>query len=243
MSNILDFGPIYTSTGNIIQLDYATKCAEAGSTVIGLKSRKGLVIAVEKPKESRLVSVTENKRIKKLASGVYMAYTGLLSDGIIIADYVKYDVLDMMQDFQEKISPNYLKAIVSRNVSLFTTHFSYRPLGCHLLCALHHNGEYRLLATDCTSRTLFYKAYAIGKGAMRAKTELEKIDCDDLSVDEMADHAVRIMYKSYDPLRDKEFSIELGCMSEETNFMMQEIDDEKLASLVEKYQEYTVDGE
>lgn len=243
MSNTLDFGPVYTSAGNIIQLDYATKCAEAGSTIIAMKSTHGLVVAVEKPRESKLVSGVANKRVKKLAPGVYMACTGLMSDAITIFNYVKADVDDFCEDLDEKVSPSYLKALLSKNVSLFTRYYSFRPIGCHIVGALHHHGEYKLLVTDCTSKTSFVRAYAVGKGAMRAKTELEKIDFGALGVMEMAEHAVRIMYKSYDPLKDKEFDIELCYLSDATNFLIEEIAESDLGHLVEKYKDYTVDGE
>lgn len=244
MSNILDFGPIYTSSGNIVQIDYATKSAESGSTVICLKSKKGLVVAVEKPKESKLISNSLNSRIKKIVNGVYMVFTGLLSDGITLLTEVRYDILEFMESMKEKVSPEYLKATVSKNVSIFTRYFGYRPIGCHLFSFMHFDGEYKILFTDCSSKTSFFKAHAIGKGSVRARTELEKInDLDDMDVMTMSEHAVEIMYKSYDPLKDKEFDIELCYMDDTTNFLIREFSPEFLNTLVDKYKDYTIDGE
>ena len=67
------------------------------------------------------------------------------------------------------------------------------------------DAKYSLLHTDCTRRTLPYKASCIGKGARRIKTELENLDIDNMTTEEM----IGILYIAHDPLKDKELDIEV----------------------------------
>lgn len=243
MSIALDFGPIYTSTGAITQIEYASKCADLGSTIVAIKSSKGIVIAVEKPRESKLIANTMNKRARRMCQGTFMTYSGLLSDGLYIFNSVKNDVLRHLETFEETPSPNILKGFVSQVVSVFTRYFSARPVGCQFVTGSFYNGKYRLLVTDCYSKTNFVKAFSVGKGASRANSELEKLEFTDATIEQMADDAVRILYKSYDPLRDPLFDIELVHLDETSQYNVAEFDSNFLASLVEKYQYYSVDGE
>jgi 20S proteasome subunit alpha 7 len=244
MSNILDFGPIYTQTGNLLQMDYAQKCADSGSTCIGIKTKTGVVLAVEKPIISPLHLGQHDKRIKQVAPNCLMVYTGLLSDGGYIYQYVKDGIYSEAKDMEEEeVSPGVYKRVLSENLNIFGTYMGCRPIGCNFMSAIAYRGEFKLLGGDPTSKTSFYKGYAMGKGAQRAKTELEKLDFDNLGMQDAIDSCVRIMYKSYDPLKDKEFEVEMGCISVDTGYLFKEISCNDLGPLIEKYKDISIDGE
>ncbi|EJW05007.1 hypothetical protein EDEG_00887 [Edhazardia aedis USNM 41457] len=63
---VLDFGPIYTDTGNIVQHEYARKCTSNGRTILAIKYSSGILIATENPIDSILYKPAES--IKKSAS-------------------------------------------------------------------------------------------------------------------------------------------------------------------------------
>lgn len=244
MTSPLDFGPIFTPTGSITQLEYATKASESGSTIIFLKSNHGIVIAIEKPKESKLIPTHLNKILRKLPGTSFICASGILSDSFYIFDRISQNISDHLSNTEENsLSRNFLKMNVSSIVHMFTRYMGIRPVGINLISGMFHNNEYQVLVTDVTSKSTFFKGYAIGKGSTRAKTELEKVVDDNLSVEEMEDHLVRIMYKTYDPLKDKEFDIEMWFMNEKTEFKMKEVEYERVYDLVEKYKDLTVDGE
>lgn len=237
---LLDFGPIYSQTGNIAQLDFANKCAESGSTIIAIKSNRGIVIAIEKPKLSCLIKNKENKRLVHLSNKIYTAYTGLLTDGNFISLELKKTIISTAKYFNE-ITPKNLKNYFTDLVSLFSRTYSFRPVGCKFLSAMSYENNFYLILTECDSKSTFYKAYAIGKGSLRANTELELYDFSEMEIDELADHAVRIMYGCYDPIKDKEFDIELYYMTVGTDYKMVEVKESDLEILVEKYKDLNVD--
>ncbi|KCZ77699.1 hypothetical protein H311_01285 [Anncaliia algerae PRA109] len=240
MSSLLDFGPIYNQTGSISQIEYATKCADNGSTIIAIKSNKGLVIAIEKPKESCLIKNKENKRLVHLSNKIYSCFSGLLTDGQFISAGIKRQIINFVK-LNEEISAKAVKGFISEYVSIFTRYFNTRPVGCNFITGMMNDGNYHILLTDCTSKTHFYKACAIGKGSVRARTELEKNNYDDMEVIDLAENAVRIMYRCHDPIKDKEFDIELCYMNESTGYKMVEANETELNVLIEKYKHLSVD--
>ncbi|TBU05011.1 putative subunit of proteasome, partial [Hamiltosporidium tvaerminnensis] len=232
MSNILDFGPIYTSTGTILQINYAQKCADNGSTCIAIKTKQGIVLAVEKPITSPLYTNKENSRIKKFTDTCYTTYSGLLTDGFCIYNLVKKECYSYIEDVEKDISPAMVKKLLSSYLSFFTVYMGCRPSGCNFITVIVYNNEPFILGSQSSSLTSYYKAHAIGKGSARCKTELEKLDFQNMSVSQMIEHAVRIMYKSYDPLKDKEFDIEIIYAEEKDKYTFKEVDGNTLSEIV-----------
>merc|ERR1711917_29785 len=94
-------------------------------------------------------------------------------------------------------------------------------MGCNILFACRDttNGKtdanrdsLKLFTSNTTSLTKEVVAYAIGKGTNRAKTELEKEinNFATMNLQDATDLAIKIMFKSFDPLKDKEFIFEIG---------------------------------
>lgn len=236
---VLDFGPIYTPTGSIAQIDYAQKCANNGSTCIALKNNSGVLIVVEKPVESNLYIVSEDKRIKKLTKNCIIAATGLLSDTIFFNHIVQGDILQE-KNYTEHISAGSIKRIISRHASEFTRYYGCRPLGVNILSAVNDTGVFTLYVTDTSSKTREVYGYAIGKGAARAKTELEKIKISELSYEQMIDNSIRIMYRCFDPLKDKPFELEIGFLGKDG---YKEVPREKYAGFIDAYKDLNMDDE
>ena len=58
---------------------------------------------------------------------------------------------------------------------------------------------------------------AVGKGRQAAKTEIEKLKLDELTVQEAIKEVARIIYATHDEIKDKEFELELSYISEASN--------------------------
>lgn len=236
---VLDFGPIYTPTGNIAQIDYAQKSADNGSTCIAMKNNNGVLIAVEKPIDSNLYIISEDKRIKKLTRNCVIAATGLLSDMIFFNNLVQRELVGL-QGQMAGLPANTAKKVISMHCSEFTRYYGCRPLGVNMLSAVNDSGRYTLYVTDTSSKTREVRGYAVGKGAARAKTELEKINIEELSRKRMIDNAVRILYKCFDPLKDKPFEVEIGILDRSG---YREVPREEYIEFVEAYKDLNVDDD
>lgn len=257
--SLLDFGPIYTNTGAILQIEYATKCAENGSTVIGINTKHGLVICVEKPKDSPLYNIKEEKRIQKFRSNILLVGTGLLHDLEPVKTRTS-DRLWLSENYRYKISANEIKMAFSQAAHDFTIYYGLRPIGCNFMfghsekkvkidgessCQINKQSDdqivTRLFVTDCASVTKEVRAYAIGKGTARAKTELEKLNSDfhNMTLLDAIDHSIRIMYKCFDPLKDKPFFLEVAVLTDK----IREVEDDLITEIAERYKDLNMDDE
>jgi 20S proteasome subunit alpha 7 len=241
--SLLDFSQIYTTTGTISQVSYAQKAADSGNTCIGLKSRHGIVLLAEKPIVSPLYVSESDQRIEKLSSFIHTASSGMVSDAVYVAEHVKSMIMDYKRRFEEDPVHQIVKVYIREAVHPFTRYMNTRVLGANFLTAVHKDGEYTLLHTDCTGRTICYKASSIGKGSRRAKTELEKLDVEGMMVEELVDNGVRILYKTFDPAKDKDFDVEIGVMSSETNGTIRKLAREEVKVYVDRHSHLNIDEE
>lgn len=241
--SLLDFGPIYTTTGNISQITYAQKSADSGDTCIAIKSKYGIVMAAEKPKNSQLYISESDERIKKVSNNVSLLSSGLITDAVYIQRRLKDAAMEYKKAFEEDITFESVKNALLQNVHVFTRYMGVRALGANFLTAVHKNNEFKLLTTDCSGKTSYYKANCLGRSSRRAKTELEKLEMDDMSVEDLINNAVRIIFMCYDPSKDKEFDIEIGVMSVETHGKLRKLSDDEVSVYMDKYRHISVDDE
>jgi len=266
----LDFGPIYTSTGIIHQIEYAKKCANNGSTLIAINTPTGCVFVAEKPRDSKLYDIKEEKRISRLKSNILFGGSGLDHDIIRMKLYASQQ-FSRIKQARAHVSPNDLKNTVSEIAHIFTTRYGCRPFGCNFLYAhsAHipdidghsttvinkktEDSEIKtiLFTTDCSGHTRTVNSYAVGKGSNTAITELEKLmassrqsgENDSLylnfTVEEALDHGIRILHKCFDPLKDKEFDIEVGILAKQ----YRTIPDDEIERTRQPYLDLNVDDE
>ncbi|EJW05006.1 hypothetical protein EDEG_00886 [Edhazardia aedis USNM 41457] len=170
-----------------------------------------------------------------------MCYTGIETDGKVIYEITKDAMFQQSKLIDDEVSHGIYKKFLSKRVNDFTIYMGCRPVGCDFISALSYAKKFYLLGTDSTSETVYYKAIAYGKGAQRARTELEKLDLELLDLQSAVDNAVRIIYKSYDPLKDKEFRIQMSFIDVATDFKARKVEQDVIDSFVEKYKDLSVD--
>jgi len=71
----------YSPDGRIFQIEYAGKAVENSGTVIGLKVKDGIVLAVENLVHSKLLVPGANRRIQTIDPHIGLATAGFLADG------------------------------------------------------------------------------------------------------------------------------------------------------------------
>lgn len=234
---LLDIGPIFTSTGSILQVEYAKKAVANGTTCIALRYKDGILFMSENPIESKLIK--PKQRIKKLSSNSMIVYTGVLNDGFCIYKEVNGQIKKQVKSLDAPISSGFLENVLNRCVGIFSRYLSCRPVGCNFLASIY-DGDLRLYNVECNGNVREFKASAIGKGSQRAKTELEKLDFD-FDLETAVDNAVKIMYLCHDNLKDKEFVIQARYIDVEGKGEMKDVDPEMLNRFVDMHNSLSVD--
>ena len=98
-----------------------------------------------------------------------------------------------------------------------------------------------MLATDPSGKVTKWKACAIGSGQRRALTELEKLDLENMSLDDMVDQGIKILYKCFDSLNDPQFDVEVVTVSSANNKEFIRVESGEVRKIVDKYKDISMD--
>ncbi|CAL1701454.1 unnamed protein product [Somion occarium] len=206
----------YSPDGRIFQVEYANKTVENSGTVIGLRVKDGIILAVEKLVHSKLLVPESNRRILTVDRHIGMATSGLLADGRHLANRARDEAYNYREMYRE--SPP-LKEVVQRlglYVQAYTLYSSVRPFGVSTIFGAVDKTGPALFIVEPSGISYGYHGAAIGKGRQIAKTELEKLKLAELSMREAVFEAARIIHLVHDDSKEKEFQLELSWIGEET---------------------------
>ncbi|KAI9278162.1 nucleophile aminohydrolase [Umbelopsis sp. AD052] len=220
MSGIGTGYDIYSSTyspdGRLFQIEYANKAVENSGTAIGLRVKGGVVLAVEKLVQSKLVVPGSNKRILSADMHVGIVSAGLLSDGRYIAQSARDEAKSWRDNYRQPISGKSMADRLGNFVQAHTLYSSVRPLGSGTIIGTYLDGEATLYMIEPSGVYWGYHGCAVGKGKSVAKTEIEKLKLDEMSVQEAVREAARIIHTAHDEAKDKDFELELTWICEES---------------------------
>ena len=209
----------YSSISNLINIYF-----KYNSTAIGIKCSDGIVMAVEKPQQSKMLVEGSNRRIFGIDKRASVAITGFVADGRQIVNRAREEAESYQDIYGHKIVPSVLSNRIALYVHYFTIHGSLRPFGSTTLLAAYDEDikEAQLYMVEPTGLMFRYFGCAAGKGANAAKTEVEKILTKrgeaGITCAEAVEECARIMYTIRDPSKDKPFELEMGWLCEASGY-------------------------
>ncbi|KAH9850722.1 20S proteasome subunit [Lenzites betulinus] len=213
----------YSPDGRIFQVEYANKAVENSGTAIGLRVKDGIVLAVEKLVHSKLLIPEANKRIHTVDKHIGIASAGYLADGRHLANRARDEASSYRENYRAAPTLQYVVDRVGLYVQAYTLYSSVRPFGCStILGAVDKTGP-TLFVVEPSGVSYGYRGAAVGKGRQLAKTELEKLKFDELTMREAVTEAARIIYLVHDDAKEKDFELEMSWIGEETNGIHQSV--------------------
>ena len=84
---------------------------------------------------------------------------------------------------------------------------NFRPFGCTLLLSCYLNGKAELWTIDPSGAAFGYKGATAGKAKNNAKTEIEKLDLENITVDQALKEAARIIHSVHDEVKGQFFKL------------------------------------
>ncbi|KAF7697607.1 putative proteasome subunit alpha type-7 [Cucumispora dikerogammari] len=241
MAQQADFGPFFSQTGNLYQIAYAQKKVDSSPTILGMKSKHGIVILTEKPIEFKFQKIERKRRIHKITDRIYITQTGIQTDVIPLKNWLIEQEKFYTQKYHEGGScGKRFNRLVTSYLSTYSRNWSTRPLGLNIISGVY-DGKYNLYKTDTSGLSKSYKACAAGKGASRATTELEKLKFDEMTITEMVKEGIKIFYKTFDDTKDSEFKIEVATISNETENNFKILKETEYEEFIEEFQGLTID--
>jgi len=219
----------YSPDGRIFQVEYANKAVENSGTVIGIRCKDGVVLAVEKLVQSKLLVPGSNRRILSIDEHVGLATSGMYADGKHLAKRAREEARQYRNIYRSSVPGKIIGERVSNYVQAHTLYSSVRPFGVtSILGAYDHNGPY-LSMIEPSGVSWGYRGCAAGKGHKVAKTELEKLDLDNLDATQAVKEVARILLICHDDNKEKPIELEITWICSQTGFLHQRVPTELIA--------------
>lgn len=199
--------------GRNFQVEYASKAVENAGTSIGIKFKDGVVLAVEKIVNSKLLVPNSNKRLQTIDKHVGVAYSGLLPDGRHFVNRGRDEAAQWRSIYKVAISVDALAHRMSSYAQAYTLYNSVRPFGITTIVGGVDEDGPHLYMIEPSGTSWGYKGAATGKGRQLAKSELEKLDLGNLTAREAVKEAAKIIYLAHEDSKDKDFELEMSWVS------------------------------
>lgn len=207
----------FSPDGRIFQVEYAQKAVDNGGTMVALKGKDGVVTAYDKLTPSKLYVEDANPRMMNASEYVGCALAGVYPDCRALLDYAVGEALKYLKEYRTPMPIKKLANQIAEYVHIFTLGIS-RPFGASVfLTAWDVKCGPQLFLIEPSGLCYEYRAWAIGKHRQAAKTEIEKLKLEELSMDQLVKEAVRIIMTVRDESKDKNSRIEMGWVGEQTS--------------------------
>ncbi|XP_070577876.1 proteasome subunit alpha type-3-like [Ptychodera flava] len=224
----------FSPDGRVFQVEYALKAVENSGTAIGIRGKDGVVFGVEKLVLSKLYEAGANKRIFHIDRHIGMAVAGLLADARQIVETAREEAANYRSVYGAPIPLKYLTDRVAMYIHQYTLYSSIRPFGCSFILSSFEEDGPHMYSIDPSGVALGYHGCATGKAKQAAKTEIEKLKMQDMTMKDLVKEVAKIIYIVHDEVKDKAFELELSWVGEATNGKHQLVPKD-IAEEAEKY--------
>lgn len=93
----------YSPEGRLFQIEYAREAIKLGSTAVGICTKFGVVLAVEKRLSSSLIIPKSVEKIIEIDAHLGCAMSGLVADARILVDKARIEAQNHVFTFNESI--------------------------------------------------------------------------------------------------------------------------------------------
>lgn len=172
-----------------------------GVTTIGIKSANGIVLATERKANSTLLKNDNNTKVELITPNIGMSYSGMGPDFRVLVDKArKLAHTNYKRIYNEYPPVKIMVQEIAKVMQESTQSGGIRPFGVSLLVGGYdeHSEQYQLYQVDPLGSYFPWKATAIGKTAILARTFLEKRWNEDLELEDAVHVALLALKESVD---------------------------------------------
>ena len=167
-----------------MQIEYALAAVASGAASVGIKATNGVVLATEKKHKSILYEEHSTYKVEQITDTIGMVYSGMGPDYRVLIRRARKIAQSYQLEKGEDIPTAQLVSRVAMVMQEFTQSGGVRPFGVSLLIAGWDKEESKPFLFQCDPSGAYFawKATAMGKNFVNAKTFLEKRFDDKLEV-------------------------------------------------------------
>lgn len=172
-------------------MEYAIEAIKLGSTAVGLQTKDGCVLAVEKRLSSPLLDPASVEKIAEIDTHIGAAMSGLVADARTLVEHARVEAQSHTFNYDEPIGVEALTQAVCDLALSFGEGSDgdkkkrmSRPFGVALLLAGYDLDGCQLFFSDPSGTFVRYKAKAIGAGSEGAQSNLEESYSETMTLEE-----------------------------------------------------------
>ncbi|OQR93749.1 threonine protease family T01A [Thraustotheca clavata] len=208
----------FNPSGKLLQIEYALNAVNNnGRTSLGIRSKNGVVIATEKKLPTVLVDESAYKKIELISSSAGIVYSGLGPDYRVLVRKARKKAQAYYMKYKENAPASILVRDIAAVMQEFTQSGGVRPFGVSILFAGFDEDGPQLYQIDPSGSYFGWKASAIGKDSVSAKSFLEKRYNDDMELEDAINTALKTMREGFEGEMN-ETNIEVGIIGEDKLF-------------------------
>ncbi|CAG9464109.1 unnamed protein product [Pedinophyceae sp. YPF-701] len=187
----------FSPEGRIFQVEYAIEAIKLGSTAIGIRTKEGVVLAVEKRITSPLLEPKSIDKVVEIDAHIGAAMSGLTADARTMIEHGRTECQSYTFSYNEPMP------VESCTQSLCDLALQFgedgddamsRPFGVALLLAGHDKEQGPVLYhTDPSGTYIKYDAKAIGSGSEGAQNSLQEQFRADMSLKDAETLALSVL--------------------------------------------------
>jgi proteasome alpha subunit len=225
---------VFSPDGRLYQVEYAIETVRRGTLAIGIKSRDGVILAVEeKARKLQISNVTQ--KIFQVDDHIGVAAAGYIPDARTQVDHARFFAQSNRLIYDEPVDVEGVAKNIADMAQQFTQYAGVRPFGVALILAGVDKNGANLYLTDPSGTYIGYDAVAIGAGSDQVTEFLEKGYKSDVSMEEAAALAIESIYLvSEDKTGTRHVKMAIIDNSTKTMRKVEEGEIDKYASMVKE---------
>jgi len=208
----------FSPSGKLVQIEYALARVASGATSLAIKAKNGVVLATEK-KLPALMIETDIEKIQTITDSIGVVYSGMGPDTRVLIRKGRKRAQTYFRTYKDPITTLMLVKELASIMQEFTQQGGVRPFGCSLLIAGYDDLGPQLYQVDPSGSYWAWKASAIGKNMVNAKTFLEKRYNEDIELEDAIHTAILTLKEGFEGEMN-EHNIELGIIGEDRKFQV-----------------------
>lgn len=180
---------MYSPDGRIYQVEYAIETVKRGTIAIGIRSKEGVIVAVEEiPRSLQTANITQ--KIFQIDFHIGVAAAGYIPDARVQVDNARFFSQGNRLTYDEPVEVETVAKHLADQCHQFTQYSGVRPYGVALIIAGVDQKGQSIFVTDPSGTYVPFAAIAIGAGSDEVNDFLEKTYKDDLSLEDAAALAI-----------------------------------------------------
>ena len=193
---------VFSPDGRLYQVEYAIETVRRGTIAIGIKSKDGIIIAVEeKPRKLQILHTSQ--KIFQIDEHIGVAAAGYIPDARIQIDKARFFSQSNKIIYDEIVDVESVAKHLADQCQQFTQYAGVRPFGVSLIIGGVVNKNRSLYLTDPSGTYIPYDAVAIGAGSDRVTEFFEKKYSLDMTLDDAITLAISAIYLASEEKNNK----------------------------------------